>query len=62
LSQENTVIRPLKDYLVYLFEKKRASTFTSNQAINALKFYYGNMLKRKFVFGVKRLEKDKKFL
>jgi len=50
----------IKDYLVYLFEKKRASTSTLNQAINALKFYYGNMLKRKFVFEVKRTKKDKK--
>ena len=50
----------IKDYLVYLFEKKRASTSTLNQAINALKFYYGNILKRKFVFEVKRPRKDKK--
>jgi len=49
----------IKDYLVYLFEKKRASTSTLNQAINALKFYYGNMLKRKFAFEVKRPKKDK---
>ncbi len=50
----------IKEYLVYLFEKKGASTSTLNQAINALKFYYGNMLKRKFVFEVKRPRKDKK--
>jgi len=50
----------IKDYLIYLFEKKRASTSTLNQAINALKFYYGNILKRKFVFEVKRPKKDKK--
>jgi site-specific recombinase XerD len=52
--------KDIEDYLVYLFEKKRASTSTLNQAINALKFYYGNMLKRKFVFEVKRPKKDKK--
>ena len=46
--------------MVYLSEKKRASTSTLNQAINALKFYYGNILKRKFVFEVKRPKKDKK--
>ena len=31
----------IKNYLVY-FENKRASTSTLNQAINVLKFYYGN--------------------
>jgi hypothetical protein len=31
----------IKDYLVY-FENKRLSTSTLNQAINVLKFYYGN--------------------
>jgi hypothetical protein len=31
----------IKDYLVY-FENKRVSTSTLNQAINVLKFYYGN--------------------
>jgi len=50
----------IKEYLVYLSEKKEASTSTLNQAINALKFYYGNMLKRKFVYEVKRPRKDKK--
>jgi len=50
----------IKEYLVYLSEKKGASTSTLNQAINALKFYYGNMLKRKFVFEVKGPRKDKK--
>jgi len=50
----------MKEYLVYLSEKKEASTSTLNQAINALKFYYGNILKRKFVYEVKRPRKDKK--
>lgn len=50
----------IKEYLVYLLEKKGASTSTLNQAINALEFYYGNMLKRKFVFEVKRPRKNKK--
>jgi len=31
-----------------------------NQAINALKFYYGSMLKEKFIYEVKRPTKDKK--
>jgi site-specific recombinase XerD len=31
-----------------------------NQAINALKFYYGSMLKKKFLYEIKRPRKDKK--
>jgi hypothetical protein len=50
----------IKDYLLYLAEEKQSATSTLNQAINALKFYYGGMLKRKFVYEVKRPRKDKK--
>lgn len=50
----------IKDYLQYLAEEKQSATSTLNQAINALKFYYGTMLKRKFVYEVKRPRKDKK--
>ena len=50
----------VKDYLLYLAEEKESATATINQAINALKFYYGAMLKRKFVYEVKRPRKDKK--
>ncbi|GER92649.1 integrase [hot springs metagenome] len=50
----------IKDYLVHLAEEKQSATFTLNQAINALKFYYGSMLKKKFVYEVKRPRKDKK--
>lgn len=50
----------IKDYLVYLAEEKQSATSTLNQAINALKFYYGTMLKRKFIYEVKRPRKDKK--
>jgi len=31
-----------------------------NIAINALKFYYGEMLKRNFVFEIRRPKKDRK--
>ena len=31
-----------------------------NTAINALKFYYGEVLKRRFVYEIKRPKKDKK--
>lgn len=44
----------IKDYLLYLAEVKQSPVSTLNQAMNALKFYYGTMLKRKFIYGVKR--------
>jgi site-specific recombinase XerD len=50
----------IKDYLFYLVEKKQSATSTLNQAINALKFYYGIMLKKKFLYEIKRPRKDKK--
>lgn len=59
----------IKDYLlypapnwcgVYLVEERESATSTLNQAINALKFYYGSMLKKKFIYEVKRPTKDKK--
>ena len=49
----------IKDYLVYLSETKAAATSTLNQAINALKFYYGTVLKKKFVYEVRRPRKDR---
>lgn len=56
----NVTDSDIKDYLLYLAEEKQSATSTLNQAINALKFYYGSMLKRKFVYEVKRPRKDKK--
>ncbi len=50
----------IKNYLLYLAEEKRFATSTLNQAINALKFYYGSMLKKNFVYEIKRPRKDKK--
>lgn len=50
----------IKDYLLYLAEGKQSATATLNQAINALKFYYGTMLKKKFLYEIKRPRKDKK--
>lgn len=52
----------IKDYLLYLTEEKQAATSTLNQAINAMKFYYGTMLKKKFIYEVKRPRKDKNCL
>jgi site-specific recombinase XerD len=50
----------VKNYLLYLAEEKQSATSTLNQAINALKFYYGTMLKKKFLYEIKRPKKDKK--
>jgi integrase/recombinase XerD len=50
----------IKNYLVYLSETKGAATSTLNQAINALKFYYGAIHKKKFIYEVRRPRKDKK--
>jgi len=40
--------------------QKKAATSTLNIIINALKFYYGEVLKKKFIYEVKRPRKDKK--
>ncbi|MBE0516025.1 MAG: tyrosine-type recombinase/integrase [Methanophagales archaeon] len=50
----------IRDYLYYLANDREASTSTLNIAINALKFYYGEVLKRRFVYEIKRPKKDKK--
>jgi hypothetical protein len=36
----------IKDYLLHLAEEKQSATSTLNQAINALKFYYGSIMVR----------------
>jgi len=50
----------IRDYLYHLANDKEASTSTLNIAINALKFYYGEVLKQRFVYEIKRPKKDKK--
>jgi len=50
----------IKDFLVYLSEQKEVSTSSLNIAVNALKFYYGEVLKREFVYEIKRPKKDRK--
>ncbi|RLG31519.1 hypothetical protein DRN97_09275 [Methanosarcinales archaeon] len=42
----------IRDYLYHLANEKEASTSTLNTAINALKFYYGKVLKRRFVYEI----------
>jgi len=50
----------IKDFLFHLVEEKKVATSTLNSAINALKFYYGTILKKNFAYEVKRPRKDKK--
>jgi site-specific recombinase XerD len=49
----------IKNYLLSLTEDKKNATSTLNGAISALKFFYGNVLKKEFIYFVKRPKKDK---
>ena len=49
----------IKKYLEYLANRK-VSNATLNLAINALKFYYTQVLKRKFFFDIKHPKKEKR--
>ena len=40
----------VKDYLSYIVEQREVFTSTLNIAINALKFYYGEVLNQRFVY------------
>lgn len=46
--------------MYYLTEKKNSLASTLNTVINALKFYYGEVLKKRFAYEIKRPKKDKK--
>lgn len=50
----------VKNYLYRLADVKKAATSTLNGAINAIRFYYGTMLRRNFIYDIKRPKKDKK--
>ena len=50
----------IKDYLFHLAEEREVFASTLNSVINALKFYYGTVLKKKFIYDVKRPRNDKK--
>ena len=50
----------IMEYLSHLASGKQVSTSTLNVAINALRFYYGEVRKKNFVFDIKRPGKDKK--
>ena len=50
----------IKKYLDYLVSEKNLSTSTLNCAVNALRFYYGEILGKEFVYQINRAKKDKK--
>jgi len=54
--------KDIKEYLYYVVNQKKVSASTLNIIINALKFYYGEVLKKDFIFEIKRPKKDKKLL
>jgi len=47
-------------FLNHLAVEKNAAASTLNCAMNALRFYYGKVLKKKFIFDIPRAKKDKK--
>ena len=47
-------------FLNHLAVEKNAAASTLNCAMNALRFYYGKVLKKKFIFEIPRAKKDKK--
>lgn len=49
----------IKRYLEHLVDRKLSGS-TLNLAINALKFYYAGILKRRFFFDIKHVKKNKK--
>ncbi len=50
----------IKKFLFYLIEKKKVGMSTINIYINALKFYYNNVLEKDFMYKIKRPKKEKK--
>ena len=59
-TPEEITSEDVKEYLYYVVNRKKVATSTLNIIINALKFYYGEVLKKNFIFEVKRPKKDKK--
>ena len=52
--------KDIKEYLYYAVNQKKVAASTLNIIINALKFYYGEVLKKDFIFEIKRPKKDRK--
>lgn len=47
-------------YLDYMASSKSLSASSMNSAVNALRFYYGEVLKLNFIYDIPRCKKDKK--
>ncbi len=52
--------KDVKEYLYYAVNQKKVAASTLNVIINALRFYYGEILKKRFAYEIKRPKKDKK--
>lgn len=50
----------IRSFLNFIIDTKSVSTSTVLSVINALKFLYGNILNKKFIYDIKRPRKDKK--
>lgn len=50
----------IKEYLFNLVNKEKAGASIISITINALKFYYGKVLGKKFIYDIKSPKKDKK--
>ncbi|MBN2039890.1 MAG: tyrosine-type recombinase/integrase [Spirochaetes bacterium] len=59
-APENICQSDVTNYLQHLNEEKQASASTLNLVINALKFFYGKIHNKKFIYEIKRPKKDKK--
>jgi len=52
--------KDIKEYSYYVANQKEIFASTLDIIINALNFYYGEVLKKDFIFEIKRPKKDKK--
>jgi len=59
-SPKEVTNEDVRNFLAHLSVRKGVSTSSLNIAINALKFYYGEVLRQNFVYEIKRPTKDKK--
>lgn len=57
---ENINQSDIRVYLAHLASDKASAASSMNCAANALRFYYGVVLKKKFIYDIPRAKKDKK--
>ncbi len=58
-SSENITLEDIQNYLYYLSSVLKSSPSTLNVALNSIKFYYGEIKRKKFIYEIKRAKKDK---